>query len=347
MLTAKENMRRTVKGGAAPDRYVNQYEAINLLVHPAMMASPFPEKGGAPIVNAWGVTNQWPEGTPGGFPIHNPDTIVIKDIEHWKDYVKVPSLKFPNELWDAAKGMFAAADNNLAYNAAFVAPGLFEQCHHLSEIKNALTYYYTNPDEMHELIKVLTEYELEMAEGICSNLHPDAVFHHDDWGTEINSFISPDMFAEFFVEPYKQIYGYYHEHGCELVIHHCDSYAANLVPYMIEMGIDVWQGAMEKNDVPALRKKFAGQITFMGGINNSSIDLVGWDQALADRLVAGVCPDKNTADFIPCITQGGPGSTVPGTYMALAKAIDNRNVELFGVSLDDIVANRPPMGTMF
>ena len=25
-------------------------------------------------------------------------------------------------------------------------------------------------------------------------------------------------------------------------MHHSDSYAANLVPFMIEMGIDIWQG---------------------------------------------------------------------------------------------------------
>jgi hypothetical protein len=26
--------------------------------------------------------------------------------------------------------------------------------------------------------------ELQLAEGICSNLHPDAIFHHDDWAAK-------------------------------------------------------------------------------------------------------------------------------------------------------------------
>ena len=38
MLTAKENMRQVILGGT-PDRLVNQYEALNLLVHPFMMFS--------------------------------------------------------------------------------------------------------------------------------------------------------------------------------------------------------------------------------------------------------------------------------------------------------------------
>ena len=57
---------------------------------------------------------------------------------------------------------------------------------------------------MHDLIKYLTEWELELAEGICSNLHPDALFHHDDWGGLDSTFMSPAMFDEFLLEPYKE-----------------------------------------------------------------------------------------------------------------------------------------------
>lgn len=162
------------------------------------------------------------------------------------------------------KAQYDAVDGEQAFKAAFVAPGLFEQTHHLCEISNALVYYITNPDEMHDLIKYLTEWELELAEGICSNLHPDALFHHDDWGGLDSTFMSPAMFDEFLLEPYKEIYGYYHSHGVELVIHHSDSYAATLVPSMIEMGIDVWQGCMETNNLPELIRKYGGKISFMG-----------------------------------------------------------------------------------
>ncbi|MDR2957005.1 MAG: hypothetical protein LBU61_02335 [Coriobacteriales bacterium] len=346
LLTAKENMRQTIFGGK-PDRFVNQYEAINLMFHPYMMSSPMPAPGAEPVVNAWGITNYWPEGTPGMFPVHTADKIVLKDIENWREYVHAPSLKFPDEMWAAAKGMFDAADGNLAYKAAFVAPGLFEQTHHLSEIVNALTYYVLYPQEMHDLIKYLTEFELELAEGICSNLKPDCIFHHDDWGTEISTFLSPEMFAEFFLEPYKSIYGYYHDHGCELVIHHSDSYAATLVPYMIEMGIDVFQGVMEKNDVPALLEKYRGKITFMGNIDNKDVDFEGWTQEDARKAVVRACPDTDTRSYIPCITQGGPGSVYPGTYDALTVEIDRRSVELFGVKQEDILAQRLEMPPLF
>jgi len=71
-----------------------------------------------------------------------------------------------------------------------------------------------------------------------------------------NSFVSPDMFEEFFLPAYKKIYGFYKANGVELIVHHSDSYAANLVPHMIEMGIDIWQGVMTTNNIPDLIKQY-------------------------------------------------------------------------------------------
>jgi uroporphyrinogen-III decarboxylase len=87
---------------------------------------------------------------------------------------------------------------------------------------------------MHELVDYITDWEVKYAKLLCEHYHPDCVFHHDDWGSHRSSFLSPEMFAEYFVPAYKKIYGTYRENGVELVIHHSDSYAANLVPYMIE-----------------------------------------------------------------------------------------------------------------
>ncbi|MCL1849419.1 MAG: uroporphyrinogen decarboxylase [Clostridiales bacterium] len=345
MLNAKQNMQEVIRGGN-PERFVNQYEAIRLLFHPFLMFSnALLQKGQPDTVNAWGVTNSFPAHVPGAFPVHTPDKIVIKDIEHWREYVKAPRLIFTDEQWGIAKGMYDEIDGAQAYKTTFIAPGLFEQTHHLSEITNALTYYITNPGEMHDLIQYLMEWELELAEGVCTHLKPDAIFHHDDWGTERSTFLNPDMFAEFFVEPYKQVYGYYHKHGVELVIHHCDSYAATLVPHMIEMGIDIWQGCMESNNVPELVKKYGGKIAFMGGMDNKSIDFDGWTQEDARRIVRKTCDSCGNKYFIPCISQGGPGSIYEGGYMALTEEIDKYNQEVLGVKESDIT--RLPVQIMF
>lgn len=346
MLTAKENLFECIRGGN-PDRFVNQYEFIKLRMNPSGLHSKRPKKGEADCANAWGVTYSFPENVPAGFPVHTPEKVVIKDIENWKEYVHAPSLDFPEEEWAMFKEQYDAIDSTKALKAAFVAPGLFEQCHHLGEISATLMNLAMYPDEMHDLIKYLTEYELRLAELICDKLQPDTLFHHDDWGGQNTTFMSPAMFEDFFVEPYKEIYGYYHNHGVDLVIHHSDSYAATFVPDMIEMGIDIWQGCFSTNNLPELIKKYGGKISFMGGIENMLVDYEGWNREAIHDVVYRTLDECGNKYFIPCIAQGGPGSIYKGVYATMGEEIDRYNVEKFGHSLDAIKASRLEEEIMF
>ena len=336
MLTPRQNFYEAVKGGN-PDRYANEYEAIRLCMHPAYFHSPSPQRGQENVVNAWGVTNSFPEGVPGAFPVHTPDKIVIKDIEHWRDYVHAPSLDVITEdEWGMLKAIYDSVDTNLAYKAVFVAPGLFEQCHHLGEMSNTLTNLMVYEDEMHDLISYIKDYEMALAEKICANLHPDCLFHHDDWGSRTSSFMNPEMFADFFVEPYKEIYGYYKDHGCELIIHHSDSYGANLVPSMIEMGIDVWQGCMSANNLPELTKKYCGKIGFMGGFDGADYDKPDWTPEEVRAGVWKFLEENSPKGFVPCIAQGGPGSIYDGVYETIMETIDDYNEAKFGIKKSEI-----------
>ena len=346
MLTAKENLLECIRGGN-PDRFVNQYEFIKLRMNPSGLHSKRPKKGEADCQNAWGVTYSFPENVPAGFPVHTQEKVVIKDIENWKEYVHAPSLDFPEEEWAMFKEQYDAIDGTKALKAAFVAPGLFEQCHHLGEISATLMNLAMYPDEMHDLIQYLTEYELRLAELICDKLHPDTLFHHDDWGGQTSTFMSPAMFEDFFVGPYKEIYGYYHSHGVDLVIHHSDSYAATFVPSMIDMGIDIWQGCFSTNNPPELIQKYGGQISFMGGIENMLVDYEGWNREAIHDVVYRTLDECGNKYFIPCIAQGGPGSVYKGVYATMGEEIDRYNVEKFGHSLDEIKASRLEEEIMF
>ena len=349
MLTAKENLRQTIIDGGKPDRFVNNYEGIHLMMHPPIIHSGgLLNKGEMGKVNAWGVTFDFPEYVPGAFPVHTPEKIVVKDIEEWEKYVKAPPLDFADAEWEVFQQQYEELQaGGKAYAAPFFAPGIFEMTHHLCSIDEALINYYEEPERMEDLVKYITEYELRMAELVCDKLHPEAIFHHDDWGTERNSFMNPDMFEEFFVGPYKQLYGYYHDHGVEFVFHHNDSYSANLVPFMIEMGIDVWQGAMESNDVKGLLEKYKGQIAFMGNIDNKDVDFEGWTSADVEKVAYEHLDGYDFQSYIPCITQGGPGSTVSGTYVELVKYIDQYNREKFGFTQEQLEDARPGLQVLF
>ncbi|MDO4262307.1 MAG: uroporphyrinogen decarboxylase family protein [Eubacteriales bacterium] len=329
MLTRRQNLLETIRGGN-PDRFVNQYEAFAMVIaNPYSADNPKPTYGGPEVVDKWGVTKRWPLGTPGGFPVHDEAHIVCKDVAEWRKYVKAPEIPTSDETWAPFVKEVDKIDRNEYFVTAFMAPGIFEQCHYLLEIQNCLINFYEEPEAMHELIDYITEFELKYAEQLCKHFHPDAIFHHDDWGSQKSTFISPAMFEEFYLPAYKKVYGYFKDHGVELIVHHSDSYAATLVPYMIDMGIDIWQGVMTSNNIPELIQKYGGQISFMGGIDSASIDFEGWTPEVVEAQARRACTECGKKYFIPGASQGLAMSTFKGVYEATTEAIDKMSKEMF------------------
>ncbi len=98
MLTKKQNLLETIKGGK-PDRFVKQYEFLNIIYEAHLGNSPKP---GLTVKDNWGVTFAWPEGQLGPFPVHDKEHKALQDITQWKKYVKVPPYPNSDEKWAPA-----------------------------------------------------------------------------------------------------------------------------------------------------------------------------------------------------------------------------------------------------
>lgn len=326
MLTARQNLLETIKG-ENPDRFVNQYEFMELIVEIPLMGAPTtPGKEGKDI---WGVTIRWNEGQPGPFPVHGDEYTVLEDITQWKEIIKMPSVDYPDEAWTAAIEHANSVDRNEKFVTATYFGGVFERLHYLMGMENALMSFYEEPEAMKELIDFITQYELAYAKETIKHIKPDALFHHDDWGTQKSTFLSPEMFAEFIAPAYKKIYGYWKENGVEVVVHHADCYAATLVPSMIDMGIDIWQGCMTTNNVPELVKKYGGKISFMGDLDNGQLDKADWTVEEVAEHVKRACTSSGTLYYIPSMVMGGPESIYPGLYDAVSAEIDRMSKVVF------------------
>lgn len=328
MLTKRQNLLETIRGGN-PDRFVNQYEYMALVADPIFLGALGNCPKGSTSVNGWGVTIEFPDYVPGPFPNTSEELRVIKDITKWRDYVKAPAVEYPEEAWAPFVEAANAVDRKELFVAPMVAPGMFEKVHYLMGMEEAMMALYEEPEAMHELIDFLADFEIAHAKEVIKRMHPDALFHHDDWGSQKSSFLSPEMFEEFFVPAYKKIYGFWKENGVELIVHHSDSYAANLVPAMIECGIDIWQGVMDTNNVPELIKKYGGKISFHGGINNGVVDKADWTPELIMEETRKACESCGKLYFIPGTTMGGPESVFPGVYDEVTADIDKLSKEMF------------------
>jgi uroporphyrinogen-III decarboxylase len=89
--------------------------------------------------------------------------------------------------------------------------------------EDTLVNFLEEPEAMHELIDYIKEAKMQQVQLLIDNLHPDVIMFHDDWGSKHSLFMAPDIWREFFKEPYREIYGLMKKHGV-IKMHHADSY---------------------------------------------------------------------------------------------------------------------------
>lgn len=308
-MNAKELFLEMLRTEGKPERLLDQYEALYLCLAEPVNGYLRAGRGpGTTKKDLWGVTIAWPEDHPGQQPITTDELKVVKDITKWKEVVHAPDVEVNcQEGWEecTAKARAAAGEDRLL--CAFSGTGLFEQCHFLMGFEDTLTNLYEHPQEMHELIDYICEFKLKVMKLYCEKMHPDAIFFHDDWGTKTNLFMNPEMWREFFKEPYRKIYGYIRSQGV-IAIHHADSYLAPIVEDMAEIGIQCWQGVLPENDIPALQKRLGGRMILMGGIGAAIDRSDSTEEEIRAYVSETLRQCAPGGHFIPSITYGLAGT---------------------------------------
>ena len=328
MMTPKENFLELLKPNGQPDRQLCQYEALHMCLNdPINTYLRGNRKRGTVSRDRWGTTISFPADAPGPMPVTTDGLAVCPDITHWRETVHAPDIAACTEGWETCRAAARAACGEEKLLAGFMGTGIFEQCHFLMGFEDTLTNLYEHPQEMHALIDCITAYRLLYVKLLIDNLRPDVIFSHDDWGTKDALFMKPEMWREFFKEPYRRFYGYIRSRGV-IAIHHADSYLVPIVDDMAEIGIQVWQGVLPENDIPALQRHLNGRLTLMNGFG-AAIDRK--DAAPEEILTyaRGVlrrdCPGGH---FIPSITYGLAGTVYPHVDTYLDQAVDEYNAAL-------------------
>ena len=325
MMTPKENFLELLKPNGQPDHQLCQYEALHMCLNdPINTYLRGNRKRGTVSKDRWGTTISFPADAPGPMPVTTDGLAVCPDVTRWRETVHAPDIAACTEGWEACRAAARAACGEEKLLAGFMGTGIFEQCHFLMGFEDTLTNLYEHPQEMHALIDYITTYRLLYVKLLIDNLRPDVIFSHDDWGTKDALFMKPEMWREFFKEPYRRFYGYIRSRGV-IAIHHADSYLVPIVEDMAEIGIQVWQGVLPENDIPALQQKLHGRLVLMGGMG-AAIDradaapeeIYGYAMDTLRRC----CPGGH---YIPSITYGLPGAVYPHVDEYIDRAIADYN----------------------
>jgi uroporphyrinogen-III decarboxylase len=127
----------------------------------------------------------------------------------------------------------------------------------------------------------------------------DAVHIVDDWGSQQALLISPDLWRAFFKPLYKDYCDVAHSHG-KSVLMHSDGYIADIIPDLIEIGVNAVNAQLFCMPIEELADKFSGRICFWGEVDRQRLLTFATPQEVREgvRRVAGAFLKKKRTGVV-------------------------------------------------
>ncbi|MEW5902596.1 MAG: uroporphyrinogen decarboxylase family protein, partial [Acidobacteriota bacterium] len=98
----------------------------------------------------------------------------------------------------------------------------------------------------------------------------DALVFSDDWGSQQALLISPELWREMFKPLYRDYIEICHRHG-KFAFMHSDGFILDIVPDLVELGLDALNSQLFCMDIEELGRRFRGKITFWGEIDRQRL----------------------------------------------------------------------------
>jgi uroporphyrinogen decarboxylase len=148
--------------------------------------------------------------------------------------------------------------------------GLFERSWAIRSFQGALTDAVLEPEFYAELVQRITELQLALLDEILT-LPIDGFMFSDDWGDQRGVLLGPERWRKFIKPGQARLYERVHDAG-KYTLNHCCGNVVDIMPDLIEIGLDVLQSVQpEAMDPYELKRRFGRDITFWGGLGSQRV----------------------------------------------------------------------------
>lgn len=266
-MNKKENFIRAITGNQ-PGWIPYCWESSFKIVAPSFIERP--EQEG---YDSWGCYWHYND-TSGSYPS---EQYLIKNADDIRNF-QAPDA-WQTELLGRAIEEINELDSNETFILCSNHIGIHERAYILMGMENYLVSMAENPGLIQELFTKIADFKLQFTIRMLEELPVDGIWLGDDWGTQRGLFFSPQLWRDLIKPHMKAIYDEIHKRG-KFVFQHSCGWIEEIIPDLVEIGMDVWNPCQPCNDLTALKSKFAEKLTFMGGVD-ASILASGDPQAIA------------------------------------------------------------------
>lgn len=124
---------------------------------------------------------------------------------------------------------------------------------------------------VHKLLRGLADFILATMEILLGRYEFDAIAVSDDYGTQRNMIMSPDMWRQMIKPLLVEIYGLAHKHRRK-TFHHSCGHIRPIIGDLIDAGLDILHPIQpEAMDILELKQTFGSSLTFCGGLRTQDL----------------------------------------------------------------------------
>jgi len=143
--------------------------------------------------------------------------------------------------------------------------GIWHRLHALRGFDRILTDIVKGRKELLALIDRLVEINIEYLNRLVE-LNIDGVMFGDDWGTQTRLMIKPEQWRKYFKPAYEAMFNVVRRSG-KHIFFHSDGYMVDIIPDLIEIGVNVANVQVTLMGVEELRHRFGGEVCIAADVD--------------------------------------------------------------------------------
>lgn len=262
-LTPKENYMRML-AGQVPD-WVPSYFIPGTDMLSEALTTPISAPPGVTLYSPWGVPFIGSENNQNG-AIPKPGHFILDDITKWRDVIKNPDLSGID--WEAKYKKDCAGFDRSKKAVGIGGADYFQTLISFMGFTEGLIAMHEEPEEVYALLDYVSEYFMEVMERQFRWVKPDIYMVADDCAASHAPFFSVDMYRRLIKPFHKRAADFAMEHGAVIERHDCGK-CESFIPDWMDFGVRAWNPAQPMNDLPGIKKRYAGRLAICGGWNNT------------------------------------------------------------------------------
>ncbi len=195
--------------------------------------------------------------------VKNMGQVTIHPLDDWS---KLAGYRWPDPdnsaFYEGMEKRFEGGEDKYLMTGIFMV--FFERLHSLRGFQNLLTDLYVEQEKIAALADRVTEIQIAFIENISCRFPGmiQGIGFTDDWGTEQDVFISPELWNDFVRPRYERIFNACKEAGWHVWLHSCGK-INKIIGDLIDAGADVLNLQQPTLlGIEEVGRDFAGKVCF-------------------------------------------------------------------------------------